>query len=113
MKISNDMQKNINTIADYYGNGQTIIMAEEMAELTQALCKYNRLQGYGQACRKSYEEVMKSIVEEMADVALLWEQLLFLFDCEEEIKDIMKEKIERTYKQINLQKEVDKRCKSE
>lgn len=103
MKISNDMQKDINTIAAYYGNGQTIVMTEEMAELTQALCKYNRLYGYGKACRKSYEEVMKSIVEEMADVALLWEQLLFLFDCEEEIKDIMKEKIERTYKQINLQ----------
>lgn len=104
MKISNDMQKDINTIAAYYGDGQTIIMAEEMAELTQALCKYNRLNGIGQTCRKTHEEVMKSIIEEMADVALLWEQLLFLFDCETEIKDTMREKIKRTYKQINLQK---------
>ena len=58
-------------------------MIEEMAELTQAFCKQNR----GKT---------SNIVEEMADVSLVLEQLIYLLGCSKEIQEIKKEKIERT-----------------
>lgn len=71
-------------LAEYFGvKTQINQMIEEMAELTQAFCKQNR----GKT---------SNIVEEMADVSLVLEQLIYLLGCSKEIQEIKKEKIERT-----------------
>jgi len=71
-------------LAEYFGvKTQINQMIEEMAELTQAFCKQNR----GKT---------SNIVEEMADVSLVLEQLIYLLGCSKEIHEIKKEKIERT-----------------
>ena len=71
-------------LAEYFGvKTQINQMIEEMAELTQAFCKQNR----GKT---------SNIVEEMADVSLVLEQLIYLLGCGKEIQEIKKEKIERT-----------------
>nr|DAM62605.1 MAG TPA: nucleoside triphosphate pyrophosphohydrolase [Herelleviridae sp.] len=71
-------------LAEYFGiKTQINHMIEEMAELTQAFCKQNR----GKT---------SNIVEEMADVSLVLEQLIYLLGCGKEIQEIKKEKIERT-----------------
>lgn len=76
-----------NRIAEFFGiKTQTNQLIEEMSELTQALCKRNR-------------GIKSNIVEELADVRLVLNQMIYLMDCEEEVQSIEKSKIERT-KQI-------------
>lgn len=71
-------------LAEYFGiKTQINQMIEEMAELTQAFCKQNR-------------GITSNIIEELADVSLLLEQLIYLLGCHDDIEKIQKEKIERT-----------------
>ena len=71
-------------LAEYFGiKTQINQMIEEMAELTQAFCKQNR-------------GITSNIIEELADVSLVLEQLIYLLGCNDDIEKIQKEKIERT-----------------
>lgn len=59
-----------------FGAGAQIDMAiEEMAELTQALCKYKRLQ----VVTTQAEGILDNIREEMADVGIMLSQLALIF----------------------------------
>ena len=70
-------------IAKHYGlDGQLGQLIEEMAELTQAICKRNR--GHN-----------NNIVEEIADVRLVLNQVIFLLGCEKDVQEIENQKIER------------------
>lgn len=86
-------------IAKHYGlevqMRQTI---EEMAELTKAISKYFRL---------SYREpqyvitgVEDNLIEEIADVHLMINQLVYLLGVEDEVVDIMNAKMDRTLDRI-------------
>jgi hypothetical protein len=71
-------------LAEYFGiKTQINQMIEEMAELTQAFCKQNR-------------GITSNIIEELADVSLVLEQLIYLLGCHDDIEKTQKEKIERT-----------------
>lgn len=67
---------------------------EEMSELTQALCKYLR---YGQ--NNISQELHQNILEELADVLNMTDQLCYIFD-KKEIEKLREYKIKRTLKKI-------------
>ena len=70
--INKDERQGILTAAiDWYGSTHQVNMAiEEMAELTQALCKVKRAWS---------EEAIASIIEEMADVQIMLDQLRLIY----------------------------------
>ena len=71
----------IQKIAEYYGlDSQTDKTIEECAELIQALAKL---------------ESRENTLEEIADVQIMLKQMIYLLDCEEEVKKVMAYKINR------------------
>lgn len=90
-------------IADHYGlECQLQQLIEEMGELTQAICKHFRINGQGQSVSPSLTryEVEQNLVEELADVKLVLDQVIFLLACDEEVLEVMKQKINRTFERI-------------
>lgn len=83
------MKKEITEIADYFGyEQQKNMLIEEQAELIQALNKFDR---------KGTEEFFNNIIEEMADVELMIDQVRYLLDINKEaIEEIKAEKVKRT-----------------
>lgn len=63
---------------------QTLMMFEEMAELQKELCKYTR-----------GENNVQHIAEEIADVQIMLDQMMLLFDCKTEVMDYRRMKINR------------------
>lgn len=99
MRKNSDQAK----IADHYGlDIQEQQLIEEMAELTQAICKDKRSRGQGQEIGGTwlYSNIKKNLIEELADVKLVLSQVIYLLDCEDQVTDVMKEKIERTMNRI-------------
>lgn len=74
-------------------------LIEEMAELTKALCKLNRLKGVGMPPAKEHTEatLTDDIIEELADVIVTLEQMIHLMDADIYIADIIEFKMKRTY----------------
>ena len=90
-------------IANHYGlEGQKNQLIEEMAELTQAICKMNRVHGCGQPVADSLKirDLEHNLVEELADVRLVLNQVIFLLGCDQEVQEIENQKIERTLERI-------------
>lgn len=83
------MKKEITEIADYFGyEQQKNMLIEEQAELIQALNKFDR---------KGTKESFNNIIEEMADVELMIDQVRYLLDINKEaIEEIKAEKVKRT-----------------
>lgn len=81
--------RDVKRIADHFGyEKQKNMLIEEMAELIQALNKFDR---------KKNEEAYENIIEEMADVELMIEQAQYLLAADRQTIDkIKEEKIERT-----------------
>lgn len=77
-------------------------LVEEMSELTKAICKYARVNGLGQPVADSVTEetVEANLVEELADVALVLEQVIYLHSCKDEVEKVMTEKIEKVNERI-------------
>lgn len=90
-------------IANEYGiDGMTIQCIEEMAELTQAICKDKRAKGQGQPLGESwmYSDIRANLVEELADVKLVLEQVIYLIGVEKDIQEIIQEKTQRTLERM-------------
>lgn len=77
-------------------------LVEEMSELTKAICKYARVNGIGQPVADSVTEetVEANLVEELADVLLVLEQVIYLHGCKDEVEKVMTEKIEKVNERI-------------
>ena len=85
---------------DFWGyEPQSTMAIEEMGELIKALCKYKRY-GY----ENSGEEIRNNILEEIADVHNMIDQLEMYFGLEE-INEIRIAKLKRTKERINKLKE--------
>ena len=93
------MQKAINT----YGlEKQMIKTVEELAELSQALCKsFIRLTDYDPLAsfQKDLESI-NNIFEEMADVEIMLAQCKMMFECEDEVQDWKDKKLKRLQKRL-------------
>lgn len=97
--IKNEKQK----IAEYFGEAvQMQQLVEEMSELTKAICKYARVNGYGQPVADSVTEetVEANLVEELADVKLVLEQVIYLHGCKEGVENVIAEKIVKVNERI-------------
>lgn len=97
--IKNEKQK----IAEHFGEAvQMQQLVEEMSELTKAICKYARVNGIGQPVADSVtkEAVEANLVEELADVKLVLEQVIYLHGCKEGVENIIAEKIVKVNERI-------------
>lgn len=87
--------KLINECVNIYGKRSQVDMAiEEMSELTKALLKERRVDTDNE--RKAADH----IAEEMADVIIMLEQLMIIFDNVEEIQEQINYKLERQRKRL-------------
>lgn len=95
-----DIAKEIINIADYYGlENRKNQLVEEMAELTQAICKQRRLNDFNETTLKTAEEIQKineNFIEEIADVYICLQQVLYLLHKNREINKWVEYKIKRT-----------------
>lgn len=92
MNISEEIKK----IADHYGyNAQSNQLIEECAELIQAINKHKRAQG--SLKEERYNIAFDNLLEEIADVEIMLEQIKHLLEIPEEDILAMKTcKINRT-----------------
>lgn len=65
---------------------------EEMSELTKVICKYQRK--CEQASEEEKQKLESDIVEEIADVYIIADQLAFMFG-DDKVQKIKKEKMDR------------------
>ena len=86
MNIS-DKEVLITAINTYGASAQESLAAEECAELIQAISHKHRGRPH-------------NIVEEIADVQIMLEQLIIINDCQNEVDKIRKEKIHRLYMRV-------------
>lgn len=88
------MQNKIRQIADHYGlNNQMMQAIEEMGELTQAIVK---------VYRNGLDNERDDLIEELADVQIMIEQLDYLLG-DSQIKKIKEYKIDRQLSRIALE----------
>lgn len=79
-------------IVDTYGKQQVIVAIEELSELQKELCK---------SLRSNYN--YGNIVEEIADVEIMLEQMKIYFEINEnEIEEMKEIKIKRTKERLGL-----------
>jgi NTP pyrophosphatase (non-canonical NTP hydrolase) len=83
--------KDLKTIADHFQHKQVMKLVEEMAELTQAIVRVHN---------NDNEENSLHIIEEMADVEIVLEQLKYLLRSQGEFEIIKQQKIQRTLERI-------------
>ena len=68
-------------------NSQIDMCIEEMSELIQALCKAKRY--------KKPDKWLAQVYEEIADVTIMLEQVISIFDGEEVVPMVVKRKLKR------------------
>lgn len=79
-------------IIDTYGTkAQQDIALEELSELQKAILKHRRL---------SDKETEKAIIDEIADVSIMLEQLKIIYSCSVEVEERIDYKIDRQIKRI-------------
>ena len=79
------------------------ITIEELAELTQVICKLKRLTNQDKTLRKEEKQIYGELKEELADVYLLLEQIKILGKINDyEIERRISEKIRRTFEKVGV-----------
>lgn len=96
MKYDNLTALNLKS-AEYYGyDKQSQLLVEECSELIQAVCKYNRYKN-----TKRSMKCLKNLVEEVADVEIMLEQIKAMLNITEEHTRAWKAiKVKRTQERI-------------
>ena len=88
----------INTLQNVF-----TISIEELAELTQVICKLKRLTNQDKTLRKEEQQIFEELKEELSDVYLLLEQIKILGKINDyEIERIISEKIRRTFEKVGV-----------
>ena len=84
------IRKAYNLYKTIYGSDAQLTKAiEELAELSKAICKY-----------KLGEKDGKDIIQEVADVEIMTEQIKLMFDCHAEVERIKVVKIQRMINRV-------------
>lgn len=90
-------------ISTYDQSSRADLAIEEMAELQKALLKYRR------ADRPELQALrMKDIAEEIADVQIMLDQLIEVYDCRDDVERMIGYKIERQLKRIERKEMIEK-----
>ena len=88
----------INTLQNIF-----TISIEELAELTQVICKLKRLTNQDKTLRKEEQQIFEDLKEELSDVYLLLEQLKIITNINDyEIERRISEKIRRTFEKVGV-----------
>ena len=88
----------INTLQNIF-----TISIEELAELTQVICKLKRLTNQDKTLRKEEHQIFEELKEELSDVYLLLEQIKILGKINDyEIERRISEKIRRTFEKVGV-----------
>ena len=88
----------INTLQNIF-----TISIEELAELTQVICKLKRLTNQDKTLRKEEQQIFEELKEELSDVYLLLEQLKIIANINDyEIEQRISEKIRRTFEKVGV-----------
>lgn len=98
------MKENLLKIINHYGiKSQQKKLAEEVYEFQEAVADCESAYWYSPIqLNKSYEE---HVVEELADVMVMLKQFQYYYDItDEQVENIMKQKIERQLKRIEEEK---------
>ena len=86
------MKNKLQYIIDTYGTSSQVDMAiEECSELQKALLKHRRKPG---------EEAREAIIDEIADVEIMLNQLKLIFSCTKDVSERVDYKIERQLERI-------------
>lgn len=87
-----DRERKLLFLINHYGTlNQKLIAIEEMAELQKAIVK---------TIRQNSKENTEAIIEEIADVQVMLEQLKMIFSCRSKTDEIMDAKIDRQIKRV-------------
>ena len=79
------------------------ISIEELAELTQVICKLKRWTNHDKTLRKDVNQIFGELKEELSDVYLLLEQIKILGKINDyEIERRISEKIRRTFEKVGV-----------
>ena len=88
----------INTLQNIF-----TVSIEELAELTQVICKLKRLTNQDKTLRKEEQQIFEELKEELSDVYLLLEQIKILGKINDyEIERRINEKIRRTFEKVGV-----------
>ena len=88
----------INTLQNIF-----TISIEELAELTQVICKLKRLTNQDKTLRKEEQQIFEELKEELSDVYLVIEQIKIINDITDyEIERRISEKIRRTFEKVGV-----------
>lgn len=99
--LAAEQDTRLKRIAHYYGyKEQASQLVEEMAELTQALNKFRRKRkeytgGKTNPAKGTIEDVIGNLVEELADVSICLEQVVYLLNAKIDVEAVREEKIQR------------------
>ena len=90
----------IKYIADYYGSAQYMQTSEECSELIKALSKLQR--ATSEENRLKMSTAIGDVIEEIADVEVILEQLKYLLDIpnSKTIEEIKEGKLDRQIRRI-------------
>lgn len=95
------MREKLRLIADSYGyEAQARQLIEEMAELTVALNKQWRGSQKYMPCDEAIAR--QNVIEEIADVEVMLEQIKYLLGCDYEVFKEKMNKTNRTMERMNL-----------
>jgi hypothetical protein len=87
-----DIERKLLFLIDHYGTKkQQDIAIEELAELQKAIIKYRR---------EPSDKTKEAVIEEIADVQVMLEQLKMIFSCRSKTDEIMDVKIDRQIKRV-------------
>ena len=87
-----DRERKLLFLINHYGTKkQQDIAIEELAELQKAIIKYRR---------EPSDKTKEAVVEEIADVQVMLEQLKIIYSCRTKIDAIMDAKIERQIERV-------------
>lgn len=93
-------------IAHYGAKSQIDMAIEEMSELTKALLKHRRAEAVTPLKVEHLTAVSNArsnMIEEIADVEIMIEQLKIMFHCEEKVQEWKDKKIARLQKRLEGQ----------
>lgn len=91
------LEEKVKEIANHFGiRNQSIKTMEECSELIQAIAKFT-IDGYP----------LYNLVEELADVRIMIDQMEYLLDCSYGCEEIRKQKIDRTLNRIKKENTID------
>lgn len=101
MILTEKLEAKAFNIADHYDEeSQVDVLIEEMSELTKALLKNRRAAKSRKPNLDLIESTTLNIVEELADVEIMLQQIIYLFGFEDEVVGMLEEKLNRQLKRI-------------